>query len=470
MITWIKGAWRANINIRAWVIVVGLALVPYTVHAIAVSALSSLTGANSALGDLFVVVDISEAAAGDRTKNITRDELAVGLALATSNLVVVAEIDTESELETVSNITNILRETEIDASSELLAIMDDETGTGLLVFGTEPVFTTTIQLPASDTPTVDANGEIALDTDVTGHTDFLIFRGGDAAEDKLIIAIPRDQLNTTDGHVIAYNATDDEFEMVAASAGSGDITDVFECATGDCASITIAATDLLNMSGSDASTTTEGLILPQHATACAGGTAEGQVCWEADQNALFIGNGATLTEVGTGGGHASITDNGNTEAMLISADEEITLPLQPCFLAYNSVVDSNKTGQSATYTLDFDTEVFDRGSNFASDTFTAPVTGLYLLTTTVNVSGITTAADTGLIQIVTTARSYRGTQMNDAGNYHTVMSWQVTTVADMSATDTATVTIAGTGESSEVWDIAANAGNMITRFSGCLLA
>ena len=41
----------------------------------------------------------------------------------------------------VSTITNILRETEIDASSELLAIMDDETGTGALVFANSPTIT-----------------------------------------------------------------------------------------------------------------------------------------------------------------------------------------------------------------------------------------------------------------------------------------------------------------------------------------
>lgn len=43
---------------------------------------------------------------------------------------------------------NILLETEIDASSELIAIMDDETGTGVLTFATSPTFTTSI-LPAS---------------------------------------------------------------------------------------------------------------------------------------------------------------------------------------------------------------------------------------------------------------------------------------------------------------------------------
>ena len=39
---------------------------------------------------------------------------------------------------------NVLLETEIDASSELLALMDDETGTGLLVFGTTPTLTTPV--------------------------------------------------------------------------------------------------------------------------------------------------------------------------------------------------------------------------------------------------------------------------------------------------------------------------------------
>ena len=39
---------------------------------------------------------------------------------------------------------NVLLETEIDGSSELLALMDDETGTGLLVFGTTPTLTTPV--------------------------------------------------------------------------------------------------------------------------------------------------------------------------------------------------------------------------------------------------------------------------------------------------------------------------------------
>ncbi len=54
------------------------------------------------------------------------------------------DVDTEGELETAVGGINILIETEIDASSELLAIMDDETGTGLLVFGTSPTLITPV--------------------------------------------------------------------------------------------------------------------------------------------------------------------------------------------------------------------------------------------------------------------------------------------------------------------------------------
>ena len=60
------------------------------------------------------------------------------------------DVDTEAELETAAvGGANILLETEIDASSELLAIMDDETGTGLLVFATSPTFTTSIIMGAA---------------------------------------------------------------------------------------------------------------------------------------------------------------------------------------------------------------------------------------------------------------------------------------------------------------------------------
>lgn len=62
--------------------------------------------------------------------------------------------------------------------------------------------------------------------------------------------------------------------------------------------------------------------------------------------------------------------------MTISSDGEITKPSQPAFLAHASSNQSNIAINAVTDVI-FDTEVFDTGSNFASNTFTAPVTGKY---------------------------------------------------------------------------------------------
>lgn len=51
----------------------------------------------------------------------------------------------------------VLNNDEIDASSELLAIMDDETGTGALTFATSPTFTTSILLPSASMTVGGAN-------------------------------------------------------------------------------------------------------------------------------------------------------------------------------------------------------------------------------------------------------------------------------------------------------------------------
>lgn len=56
----------------------------------------------------------------------------------------------------------VLNNDEIDASSELLAIMDDETGTGLLTFATAPVFTTNIDIAAAGVRLSAAAGVITL--------------------------------------------------------------------------------------------------------------------------------------------------------------------------------------------------------------------------------------------------------------------------------------------------------------------
>jgi hypothetical protein len=74
------------------------------------------------------------------------------------------------------------------------------------------------EIPNSATPTVDANGEVAIDTTVTDFSHGVMkYYGG---EEMAVIAVPIAELTTpTDGYIIAYNATNDEFELAAPGGG-----------------------------------------------------------------------------------------------------------------------------------------------------------------------------------------------------------------------------------------------------------
>lgn len=147
-------------------------------------------------------------------------------------------------------------------------------------------------------------------------------------------------------------------------------------------------------------------------------------------------------------------------------------PLQPAFLAYNSVTDSNVTGNGSTATVDFDTELFDQGGDFTGDTFTAPVAGKYFLTATVRVSGLTANdADSWNFDLVVTDNTCRMSQTSTA-DIPATLSFTTSVVVDMAASDTAKVQITISGDSGgDVGDIDGGAaGTLITYFSGCLLA
>jgi hypothetical protein len=63
-----------------------------------------------------------------------------------------------------------------------------------------------------------------------------------------------------------------------------------------------------------------------------------------------------------------------TERLRIDSSGRVTMPYQPAFLVTPSSQQSDLSGST---TVAFGTEIFDQGSNFASNTFTAPVTGKY---------------------------------------------------------------------------------------------
>jgi hypothetical protein len=146
-----------------------------------------------------------------------------------------------------------------------------------------------------------------------------------------------------------------------------------------------------------------------------------------------------------------------------------TFPLQPSFLAYLATTATDKTGNAGSYTLGTDalTEVFDRGNNFNTNgTFTAPVTGLYDLKAQITITG-TTIATSFVISIVTTARTYTSTFTRAAAS--TDQTVFIACLADMTATNTATVTIVASGEAGNTDDIKGGA-TLETYFCGTLVA
>lgn len=123
---------------------------------------------------------------------------------------------------------------------------------------------------------------------------------------------------------------------------------------------------------------------------------------------------------------------------------EITYPLQPSFYAYLAGNASNVTGDGTAYTIAYDSELYDRNSDFASNTFTAPVTGLYYLYHNTYLFSLGAGHTAAVSQIVTTARSYLTGVYNPANmrrsgvNDLTIVSG---VLAPMTAGDTATITI-----------------------------
>lgn len=160
--------------------------------------------------------------------------------------------------------------------------------------------------------------------------------------------------------------------------------------------------------------------------------------------------------------------NGTTKLWEVTSSSEVLQPLQPGFLAINSATDNDQTGAGSTIVVQFDSERYDTGSDFASSSFTAPVDGKYLLTTGVSLN------DTGTgnlceIRLVTSNATYVQQTNPTSGRWH----YGLSVVADMETSDVASVQLNCSGGFAVV-DVLGTNGSTVgsgepTFFSGTLL-
>jgi len=151
-----------------------------------------------------------------------------------------------------------------------------------------------------------------------------------------------------------------------------------------------------------------------------------------------------------------------TEQMRIDSSGRVTMPHQPAFnVEPSSTVSNIPLGET---TVAFATEIFDQGSNFASNTFTAPVTGKYQLNAMVRLNSLDSAAGYYILKINTSNRNYIYIIDPDFGQDAVYWSLSSSVLADMDAGDVSTVSVSQSGGTSQT-DIIASG---YTRFSGYL--
>ena len=153
--------------------------------------------------------------------------------------------------------------------------------------------------------------------------------------------------------------------------------------------------------------------------------------------------------------------------MRIDATGAVTMPHQPAFLVTKNS-DQNNIATGSEVTVTWQAEVFDQNSDFASNVFTAPVTGKYLLTSTIRVDNLDTASNYYNFLFTTSNRVYR--KIIDYGGLSgdpVYWFFSLTAIADMDAGDTASVKIYqnnGTAQMDIIGDVTRS------YFSGYLVA
>ena len=127
----------------------------------------------------------------------------------------------------------------------------------------------------------------------------------------------------------------------------------------------------------------------------------------------------------------------DTKHMQIDSTGAVTKPLQPCVMVNPAGVQSN-LAVSTTVDVIWGTERFDQNADFASNTFTAPVTGRYQVNVELRLDNLDTAANFLALYALSSNHNYASSILDYSVMGADVERWtqSFSGIIDMDASDT----------------------------------
>ena len=156
------------------------------------------------------------------------------------------------------------------------------------------------------------------------------------------------------------------------------------------------------------------------------------------------------------------------ERVRIDANGHVTMQSQTAFSVHRNSTNISNITPGSNSSIVFDNERFDQNADYntSNGTFTAPVTGKYLLTLQLRIDQVDTGATYYIPFIETSNEMYRDIIDPEFSSDPSFISQHVTIIADMDENDTATTGIVQSGGATQT-DI--NGNPEYTYFSGVLI-
>jgi len=174
-----------------------------------------------------------------------------------------------------------------------------------------------------------------------------------------------------------------------------------------------------------------------------------------------------LTKIGKEG-ITGISNSSDATAIIISSDEEVTMPSQPAFLATVNATQTNVTGDLTNYdaTGSFYTEVYDKNGDFSNGTFTAPVDGTYYINFIMTISGVSGSTHTNATYTLVSSNRNLTFYHNPAEDRNSSLggiTYVVHSYIDMDANDTVAfrISVGGGSKTVDLFSTSVMSGSLV---------